>query len=55
MKPKITIKQFKELTKLEGEMGAEIDSLTNSLKIVKKNYKKMGEILANIRKNTDFE
>ncbi len=49
MKPKITLKQFKELTKLEGEIGAHLEELTNELKVVQKAYNKMTKILEKVR------
>lgn len=55
MEPKITLKQFKELTKLEGEIGVHLEELTNEVKVVQKAYNKMTKILDTIRKTTGLE
>jgi len=69
MEPKITLDQFKELRKLEGEIGAHLDTLTESMestteslgamqksfKIVQTDYKKIGDILEKVRKTTGIE
>lgn len=66
MEPKITLDQFKDLRKLEGEIGAHLDTLTEnmenfenlqstlqkSLKIVQTDYKKIGDILEKVRETT---
>ena len=66
MEPKITLEQFKELRKIEGEMGAQLDTLSEtrdeiiekiqtfekSLKIIQLDYKKMSDILEEVRKTT---
>ena len=67
--PKITLDQFKELRKLEGEIGAHLDTFTEnmenfenlqntlqkSLKIVQTDYKKIGDILEEIRETTGID
>ena len=52
---KITLKQFKELTKIEGEIGAELEELTKKVKVIKKAYNKMTKILDTVRKTSNFE
>ena len=67
--PKITLDQFKTLRKLEGEIGAHLDTLTEnmenfenlqstlqkSLKIVQTDYKKIGDILEKVRETTGID
>lgn len=69
MEPKITLDQFKALRKLEGEIGAHLDTLTEnmenfenlqstlqkSLKIVQTDYKKIGDILEQVRETTGID
>ena len=69
MEPKITLDQFKELRKLEGEIGAHLDTLIenmenvdnlhtalkNSLKIVQTDYKKVSDVLEKVRETTGQE
>ena len=69
MEPKITLDQFKKLRKLEGEIGAHLDTLTEkmentkeglgamekSLKKVQTDYKKVSDILEEIRETTGIE
>ena len=69
MEPKIKLDKFKEIKKLKGEIGAHLDTFTEnmenfenlqttlqkSLKIVQTDYKKMSDILEEIRKTTDID
>ena len=52
MEPKITLKQLKELTKLEGEIGVHLEELTNELKVVQKAHNKRTKILQTVRETT---
>ena len=55
MEPKITLEQFKELTKLEGEIGVHLEQVTNELKVIQKAYNKMTKILETVRATTGLE